>query len=88
MFFKKRISFLDLLYLIKKNKYPYRVKLFLGNCSANYIFDVDSNCYVLEFSKDRGYVFNEYLNESLTDKQMIAYNIEIEDNYLSSNVLK
>lgn len=85
---RKKISFYNLLKLIKKNKNPYRVKLFMKLKNANYIYDNECNCYVLENRDDSGYIFYEYLNETLTDKQMLERNIEIEDNHLSSNVLK
>lgn len=85
---KKKISFYNLLKMIKQNKNPHRVKLFLKQKSAYYIYDYESKCYVLENKYDLGYIFYEYLNETLTDIQMLDCNIEIEDNYLSSNVLK
>lgn len=85
---KKKISFYDLLKLLKKNKNPYRIKLTLKQKTTTYIYDIESNCYVLENINNRGYIFNDYLNETLTDKQMLYNNIEIEDNYLSSKLLK
>ena len=86
--FKKKISFYDLLKLIKKNKNPYKVKLTLKQKTTTYIYDIESNCYVLENRENRNYIFSDYLNETLTDKQMLYNNIEIEDNYLSSKLLK
>ena len=86
--FKKKISFYDLLKLIKKNKNPYKIKLTLKQKTTTYIYDIESNCYVLENRKNRNYIFSDYLNETLTDKQMLYNNIEIEDNYLSSKLLK
>lgn len=86
--FKKKISFYDLLKLIKKNKNPYKIKLTLKQKTTTYIYDIESNCYVLENRENRDYIFSDYLNETLTDKQMLYNNIEIEDNYLSSKLLK
>ena len=86
--FKKKISFYDLLKLIKKNKNPYKIKLTLKQKTTTDIFDVESNCYVLENSYNRDYIFSDYLSETLTDRQMLYNNIEIEDNYLSSKLLK
>ncbi len=86
--FKKKISFYDLLKLIKKNKNPYKIKLTLKQKTTTYIYDIESNCYVLENRENRNYIFSDYLNETLTDKQMLYNNIEIEDNYLSSKLLK
>lgn len=86
--FKKKISFYDLLKLIKKNRNPYKIKLTLKQKTTTYIFDIESNCYVLENRYNRDYIFSDYLNETLTDKQMLYNNIEIEDNYLSSKLLK
>lgn len=86
--FKKKISFYDLLKLIKKNKNPYKIKLTLKQKTTTYIFDIESNCYVLENRYNRDYIFSDYLSETLTDRQMLYNNIEIEDNYLSSKLLK
>ena len=86
--FKKKISFYDLLKLIKKNRNPYKIKLTLKQKTTTYIFDIESNCYVLENTNDKNYIFSDYLNETLTDRQMLYDNIEIEDNYLSSKLLK
>ncbi len=86
--FKKKISFYDLLKLIKRNRNPYKIKLTLKQKTTTYIFDIESNCYVLENRYNRDYIFSDYLNETLTDKQMLYNNIEIEDNYLSSKLLK
>lgn len=86
--FKKKISFYDLLKLIKRNKNPYKIKLTLKQKTTTYIYDIESNCYVLENRENRNYIFSDYLNETLTDKQMLYNNIEIEDNYLSSKLLK
>lgn len=86
--FKKKISFYDLLKLMKKNKHPYKIKLTLQKKTTTYIFDFESNCYVLENNNDKNYIFSDYLNETLTDRQMLYDNIEIEDNYLSSKLLK
>lgn len=86
--FKKKISFYDLLKLIKKNKNPYKIKLILKQKTTTYIYDIESNCYVLENRENRNYIFSDYLNETLTDRQMLYNNIEIEDNYLSSKLLK
>lgn len=77
---KKKISFYDLLTLTKENKNPHRIKLYMCNKKAIYIYDLESNCYVLENQKDINGIFYDYLNESLTDKQMLDENIEIEDN--------
>ena len=84
IYIKKKISFYNLLNLIKKNKNPYKVKLYLNQKTANYIYDLESNCYVLENQNDANYIFYDFLNETLTDKQMLEDIIEIEDNYLSS----
>ncbi len=86
--FKKKISFYDLLKLIKKNRNPYKIKLTLKQKTTTYIFDIESNCYVLENRYNRDYIFSDYLSETLTDRQMLYNNIEIEDNYLSSKLLK
>lgn len=86
--FKKKISFYDLLKLIKKNRNPYKIKLTLKKKTTTYIFDIESNCYVLENRYNRDYIFSDYLSETLTDRQMLYNNIEIEDNYLSSKLLK
>ena len=86
--FKKKISFYDLLKLIKKNRNPYKIKLTLKQKTTTYIFDIESNCYVLENRYNRDYIFSDYLSETLTDRQMLYDNIEIEDNYLSSKLLK
>lgn len=82
--FKKKISFYDLLKLIKRNRNPYKIKLTLKQKTTTYIFDIESNCYVLENRYNRDYIFSDYLSETLTDRQMLYNNIEIEDNYLSS----
>ena len=86
--FKKKISFYDLLKLIKRNRNPYKIKLTLKQKPTTYIFDIESNCYVLENRYNRDYIFSDYLSETLTDRQMLYNNIEIEDNYLSSKLLK
>ncbi len=86
--FKKKISFYALLKLIKKNRNPYKIKLTLKQKTTTYIFDIESNCYVLENRYNRDYIFSDYLSETLTDRQMLYNNIEIEDNYLSSKLLK
>ncbi len=86
--FKKKISFYDLLKLIKRNRNPYKIKLTLKQKTTTYIFDIESNCYVLENRYNRDYIFSDYLSETLTDRQMLYNNIEIEDNYLSSKLLK
>ena len=86
--FKKKISFYDLLKLIKINKNPYKIKLTLKQKTTTYIYDIESNCYVLENRYNRDYIFSDYLSETLTDRQMLYNNIEIEDNYLSSKLLK
>lgn len=88
IYIKKRISFYDLLKMLKKNKNPYRVRLFYKGLSAVYIYDIESNCYVLEHQINKNNIFYDFLNETLTDKQMLENNIEIEDNYLSSKLCK
>lgn len=77
---KKKISFYDLLTLIKENKNPHKVKLCMCKKAAIYVYDLESNCYVLESQDNANHIFYDYLNESLTDKQMLDENIEIEDN--------
>ncbi len=73
----KVISFNDLLSLIEERKNPKRVRLNLCNDSAIYEYSAQDHSYILkDDDKDKG-IFNTFLNESLTDLQMLENLIEI-----------
>lgn len=75
----KIISFNDLLSLIEKRKNPKKIMLKLCNDYAIYEYSVDDHSYLLSSKEKEGATFNIYLNESLTDLEMIKKNIEIID---------
>lgn len=75
--YKKTISFNDLLTMIKNRKNPKRVKLNLCNDSAIYEYSIQDHSYVLKDEDKANDVFNIYLNESLTDVEMLENIIEI-----------
>lgn len=66
-----KISYYDLLGLLKENKHPTRVKLYLCNKSAIYYFDEDNNCYLIEDRSKESKIFCGYLRECLTDIECI-----------------
>lgn len=74
---KKIISFNDLLTMMEERKNPKRVKLNLCNASAIYEYSVQDHSYVLKDDDKDKTIFYTFLNESLTDLQMLENLIEI-----------
>ena len=73
------ISFNDLLSMIEKRVNPRKVILNLKNKNAIYRYSVDDHSYILLDMDKKDNIFSTYLNETLTDLQMIEKNIEIID---------
>lgn len=73
------ISFNDLLSMIEKRVNPRKVILNLKNKNAIYRYSVDDHSYILLDMDKKDNIFSTYLNETLTDLEMIEKNIEIID---------
>ncbi len=72
------ISYYDLLGMLKTNSHPSKVKLYLCNKSALYVYDNENNCYLLkDLRKENINSFRFYMNECLTDKQFFDNIIKI-----------
>lgn len=71
------ISFNDLLSMIEKKVNPSKVILNLKNKNAVYRYSVDDHSYILLDLDKKDNIFSTYLNETLTDLEMIEKNIEI-----------
>lgn len=71
------ISFNDLLSMIEKKVNPSKVILNLKNKNAVYRYSVDDHSYILLDLDKKDNIFRTYLNETLTDLEMIEKNIEI-----------
>lgn len=74
---RKMISYKDLLTMIEEERKPKKVKLNLCNDSAIYEYSSTNYSYVLKDKDKNKDIFNTYLNETLTDLQMIENIIEI-----------
>lgn len=73
------ISFNDLLSMIEKKVNPSKIILNLKNKNAIYRYSVDDHSYILLDIDKKDNIFSTYLNETLTDLEMIEKNIEIID---------
>lgn len=73
------ISFNDLLLMIEKKVNPRKIILNLKNKNAIYRYSVDDHSYILLDMDKKNNIFSTYLNETLTDLEMIEKNIEIID---------
>ena len=73
------ISFNDLLLMIEKKVNPRKIVLNLKNKNAIYRYSVDDHSYILLDMNKKDNIFSTYLNETLTDLEMIEKNIEIID---------
>ena len=71
-----KISFYDLLTLIKDKKHPNKIILEMCNKKETYIFDGEAN-YVLENEKSKNEVFEYYLSDSISDFSKLDKNITI-----------
>ena len=71
------ISFNDLLSMLEKKVNPSKVILNLKNKNAIYRYSVDDHSYILLDLDKKDNIFSTYLNETLTDLEMIEKNIEI-----------
>ena len=72
-----KISYLDLLMLLRENKHPKRIKLYLCGKSAIYFFSDEDSCYLIEEQNEEKQLFCNYLRECLTDKGCLDKNIKI-----------
>ena len=72
-----KISYLDLLMLLKENKHPKRIKLYICKYSEIYVFNEEYGSYLLEDETKVSQRFNFYLNENLTDISSLNKNIKI-----------
>lgn len=73
------ISFNDLLSMIEKKVNPRKIVLNLKNKNAIYRCSDDNHSYILLDMNKKDNIFSTYLNETLTDVEMIKKNIEIID---------
>lgn len=73
------ISFNDLLSMIEKKVNPRKIVLNLKNKNAIYRCSDDDHSYILLDMNKKDNIFSTYLNETLTDVEMIKKNIEIID---------
>lgn len=73
------ISFNDLLSMIEKKVNPRKIVLNLKNKNAIYRYSDDDHSYILLDMNKKDNIFSTYLNEALTDVEMIKKNIEIID---------
>ena len=71
-----KISFYDLLTLIKDKKHPNKIILEMCDKKETYIFDGEAN-YVLENEKSKNEVFEYYLCDSISDFSKLNKNITI-----------
>lgn len=71
-----KISFYDLLTLIKDKKHPNKIILEMCNKKETYIFNGEAN-YVLENEKCKNEVFEYYLSDSISDFSKLDKNITI-----------
>ena len=71
-----KISFYDLLTLIKDKKHPNKIILEMCDKKETYIFDGEAN-YVLENEKSKNVVFEYYLCDSISDFSKLNKNITI-----------
>lgn len=72
-----KISYLDLLMLLKENKHPKRIKLYICKYFEIYVFNEEHGSYLLEDETKVSQRFNFYLNENLTDISSLDKNIKI-----------
>lgn len=72
-----KISYLDLLMLLKEKKHPKRIKLYICKYSEIYVFNEEHGSYLLEDETKVSQRFNFYLNENLTDISSLDKNIKI-----------
>lgn len=73
------ISFNDLLSMIEKEVNLRKIVLNLKNKNAIYRYSDTDHSYILLDMNKKDNIFNTYLNETLTDVEMIKKNIEIID---------
>lgn len=72
-----KISYLDLLMLLKENKHPKRIKLYICKYFEIYVFNEEHGSYLLEDETKVSQRLNFYLNENLTDISSLDKNIKI-----------
>lgn len=71
-----KISFYDLLALIKDKKHPNKIILEMCNKEETYIFDGEAN-YILEDDKAQNDTFEYYLSDCISDFSKLEKNITI-----------
>ena len=72
-----KISYYDLLGMLKENKHPLEIRLYLCDKSVIYFYSNDDGCYIIKNRKDMDINFEIYLRECLTDIQCFENIIEI-----------
>ncbi|MDE6284207.1 MAG: hypothetical protein K2M17_00465 [Bacilli bacterium] len=76
----KKISYYDLLGLLKQKKYPLKVKLHMCGRTAIYRYFEEDECYIIENQEKIGDIFGFCLNDCLTDRDCLEDLIEIVGN--------
>lgn len=74
---KQKISYYDLLTLMKNGNIPKEICLYICNEKTKYYYSQADGSYLLKNRKKQGYKFSFYLNETITDIQSLEPIIEI-----------